>query len=212
MPMKKNLKKSLVILCIIMTILTTILIVNSYAFYVEEAYANNTLKIARWIIKINNQEVTRGTDTSFTLTENDFIVSANSNVKDKRVAPGTNGNFLIVIDPTNTQVSVRFDISIDSTKIQNTNIKLVSVSKDDSDTNSVNIIQTDADIYSGIFSLDDIKQGKLLNLKIKFEWQNIEANNENDTELGMKKGNIINIPIIVHLIQYKGEELVKYEP
>ncbi len=49
------------------------------------------------------------------------------------------------------------------------------------------------------------------NIKIEIEWKDEEENNSEDTKIGIIEDYKLEIPIIVHLSQYLGEEIVAYE-
>ena len=42
-------------------------------------------------------------------------------------------------------------------------------------------------------------------------WNNIEANNEQDSQLGLVYDNKIDIPVTITVTQYLGEEIIEFE-
>lgn len=86
--------------------------------------------------KINGADVLKGTSEEFNMQQ--FVVDENENTKPGKMAPGTTGLFELSIDPTDTQISVRYDISIVLDEITNDKVQLISVEKDSTN----NIVKT----------------------------------------------------------------------
>ena len=56
-------------------------------------------------------------------------------------------------------------------------------------------------VYSRIFTLSEIQNGKVDTIKVTFSWDNDDDNNESDSQLGLSDGNF-NIPINISFSQY----------
>ncbi|MBQ9853986.1 MAG: hypothetical protein IJO57_03015 [Bacilli bacterium] len=159
-------------------------------------------EIGKWNIYINETSVTEETFVVDSIT-----VMNNEKVKDGKIAPGTSGYFDIVIDPTDTDVSIRYDISFDFSLILNSfSIKKIE------EAGGVNLIQTDEFTYTNIIDLKSIKEGTTNTIRVYVDWINNEENNEQDSEVGQTKDNYINIPINISVSQYLGEEIQEYVP
>ena len=203
--MRTNNKIRIMLICLatIMLAVTIYEISLTYAVFHSEITGKVTQTIGKWKIKINNTDVLEGTLEEFTM--NQFVVEQNDNTKPNKMAPGTTGTFEVTIDPTNTQVSVRYDISIDLEEVTNSKVKLVSVEKENNTNNQ--IIKTDQNTFTGIIPLEEINKGNIETIKIKFYWENDEENNEVDSEIGTILNSKIQIPIKIDLSQYLGEEI-----
>ena len=188
---------SVIILCIIIYEITKI-----YALFHSELDSKVEFKKGMWNIKVNNTDITRGTITEF---EIDTInMDENSHVKSGKIAPGMKGNFKISINPQNTSVSVRYDIRLNKEQLTNKNIKLVSVKEKKQ--NNI-LIKTGEDTYTGIISLDDIKNNVTNEIIIEIEWIDDRQNDGEDTKIGIIENSEIKIPMTVYVSQYLGETI-----
>lgn len=202
--MRTNNKIKIMLMCLatIMLAVTIYEISSTYAVFHSEITGKVTQTIGKWKIKINNTDVLEGTSEEFTM--NQFIVEQNNNTKPGKMAPGTTGTFEATIDPTNTQVSVRYDISVDLEEVSNSKVKLVSIEKENT---TSQIVQTSQNIFTGIIPLEEINNGTIETIKIKFYWENDEENNEVDSAIGTILNSKIQIPVKIDLSQYLGEEI-----
>ena len=72
------------------------------------------------------------------------------------------------------------------------------------------MIRTDESTYTGVITLNDIKEKKVNNIRVKITWLNDEENNKADTTMGTIENYKINIPIEVDVTQYLGETIEEY--
>lgn len=108
--------------------------------------------------------------------------------------------------PTETEVSIRYDITFDFTEL-NECFEIDSIIE----TTSGNLIQTDAYTYSNVISVADILDGEINNIRVTVNWNNNEDYNDIDSMLGRDINSKISIPVSVKVSQYLGEELEEYE-
>ena len=73
------------------------------------------------------------------------------------------------------------------------------------------ILKTEENTYTGIITLEEIKQGIQNAIEVAIEWKDDETNNEEDINMGIQAEYKLAIPITVHVSQYLGEEIVAYE-
>ena len=159
-----------------------------------------------WQIKVNNTDISNGVNKEFTVNEID--VQDNEHVKQGNLAPGLTGTFDILIDPEDTDVSIKYDISLNQENLTNKNITIKSITETEE---GATLVRTGENTFTGIISLEKIKQGITNNIKVEIEWKDNDTNNEEDTEIGIQEDYKLEIPIIVHVSQYLGEEIVAYE-
>ena len=103
-------KKNLILISSILLILTCVQIIRSFGVFQSTYSEDNDLNIAKWHINVNDYDLNN--------TENTFYVDSityrnNSGVVTGRFAPGVTGEFLLEIDPTDTEVSFEYHLSID---------------------------------------------------------------------------------------------------
>jgi hypothetical protein len=204
--MKANnkIKVLLMRLTLIMLVITIYVISTTYALFQSQIKGSVVKNVGKWSIKINGADVLKGTSEEFNMQQ--FVVDANENTKPGKMAPGTTGLFELSIDPTDTQISVRYDISIVLDEITNDKVQLISVEKDSTN----NIVKTAENTYTGIIPLEEIEKGAIDLVKIKFCWENDERNNMVDSEIGTIINSKIQIPVKVNITQYLGEEITAF--
>lgn len=197
--------------CYFLSIVLLILIIVKI-FYTFALLESNTTRVVenglgRWTILVNDTDVTETADVEFEI--DNIVYDEGTNVLTGRLAPGIGGHFDIEIDPTNTEVSVRYDITFDSSALEalGTTVKIASVSE----TSGKTIVQTDEYTYTGIINLSEINNNQVDVIRTTISWVNDETKNDYDTEIGMRDNPTIVIPVHVRLIQYTGEQIEEYE-
>lgn len=200
-----NIKKTLIILTLIMLGITLYQIMHTYALFESEISGTLNPSIGRWNIYLNGNDITDGTTQEFTMDTFNIIKSEYTD--ENRIAPGMSGSFEIAVCPQDTQVSIRYDISIDDSNLNGQPIKLVSV-KEKNDNNT--IIRTSENTYTAIIPLEKINPDYNDIIEITFIWENNEDYNEKDTEIGTVYNSKLAIPVTVHAIQYLGEPIDEY--
>lgn len=203
--MKTIIKKILVILAIFMAIFTIYKIANTYALFETKMSGMIKPTIGRWNITVNGTDVTSGTTQEFAMDT--FNIEESQYTKNGKIAPGMKGNFEIAILPQNTQVSIRYDISINDTELAGQQIKLTTV--EETANNNI-IIKTGENTYTGIILLNNMSTDYEEIIKIEFVWENKEEFNEQDTTIGIVYNSNLSLPITVNIKQYLGEEITEY--
>ena len=202
---KKTKKIYLLYICIILILIYCI--IQIYAVFQSEVSGSVNIKNGVWQIKINNTDISRGTDKQFVVDE--IEVQNNEHVKPGNLAPGLSGTFDILIDPTNTDVSIKYDISLNQENLTNKNISIKSIKEANK---GAELVRTGENTFTGIITLDEIKKRITNNIEVEVEWKDNEETNKEDIEIGSKSEDYkLDIPIIVHVSQYLGEEIVAYD-
>lgn len=190
----------LFIFCILLFILIFQL-VKIYAVFHTETIGNVRMQNGAWNIIVNGTDITSGTDVKFVIDT--IKTSENLHVKPGNLAPGLSSNFEIVINPENTDVSVKYDVILSQENFDNSNIKIKSIEQVGA---GDPLIQTGENQYTGIIPLEDIKNGMFHKIKVEIEWIEDEENNTEDINMNTN----LKIPIVVHAIQYLGEEIIPF--
>ena len=182
-------------------ILTFLLLVVTYGVFQSKVVRGTSIKIAAWVVQVNDGIVS-SEEKKFTI--HDIVWNTSSNVLEGKVAPGIDGYFDIVIDPNNTDVSIRYDIEndIDYLKNINTSFEVYKVEE----LNNNDLLLTDKDTYTGLITLDNSVSHTI---RTYVKWQDIEENNESDYITSTENANF-EIPVNVIVSQYTGEEIVEY--
>lgn len=197
----RNMKKIYVCMALFLLVLTIVIILKTYALFESKTSLNVQSDVGKWIILINDTDITSGANTKFSV--NEVVWNPSDNVKSGKLAPGVSGYFDIVIDPTDTDVSVRYDIDFDFSEFENTNIVVSSVEE----VNNKTIVKTGQNKYTGVIPLNEIKDGVTNTIRVNIKWDNNEENNEYDSEIGSTANVVKNIPVTVNVSQYLGETI-----
>lgn len=196
-----NRKIFLILVFSLATLYTVYNIYDTYALLETDEIVSNDIKTAKWNIKINDTLL--GNTTSFVV--DGIKIEENDYTKENKLAPGTSGYFDILIDPTDTDVSIKYAISFDFSNVPE-GIDVLGVSETSGDT----LIKTGENTYTNVLTLNDIKTGIKNNIRVNFSWNNIETNNIEDSKLGLIYNNKIEIPVEIEVLQYLGEEIKEY--
>ena len=204
--MKDNFRVIIWIIVFIMVVSSFIIFADTLALFESNGTGKANMDIGNWVIKISNVDITNGQSENIIIDR--FIYETNQNVASGKIAPGSSAYFDLIVDATECDVSVKYDITFNFEEIDYASNVRFSVSELDGNST----VRTGENTYSGVIGLDTISDEEVVTLRITANWDNIEEYNDNDTVLGIERNNKIGLPVTVKAIQYLGEELVPYEP
>lgn len=201
-------KKVLKILTLIMLILTILKIGDTYAkYYAKAQTATLSQDVGQWVIKVNEMDIYSETGESVEFTINKFNNFSNPDAAPDKISPSSTGYTDIVIDPTGTDVAVRYDIEIELTGVSSLAIEARLEMASGVNT----LVKTGENTYSGIISLADVQAGTTADVRCYINWNNDENKNEEDTLVGTGEQEInISLSANVTVTQYLGEVLTPY--
>ena len=206
-------KKLLTILVLIMLIITFFQIANMYALYKEQLQSDYTNLLGVWAIKVNGVDISSGEENlTFMMTEDNLQYMPSNSVKDGKIAPGRQACFEIIIDPTNTDVSILYTLKIKLSEITEAKMSLVQVEnyfqKDGSTDEVTNeTVYTGTESHTAVIPIGKINEKYINHIKLYFEWSNLEENNESDSTLGATDSAKLSVPLEINLKQYTGETI-----
>lgn len=166
-------------------------------------FGNSNIETSGIKVRLNGVDVASNSqilDSNFFM---DNIIWSSTHTREGKMSPGSSGTFQIELDPSGSEVSIIYEFSfidkaVDSNKLLNFDKIVV---------NDGSVVKTSADTYSGIMSLDDIKNGKKVtfNVDFYFDWvEDIEGITDNEDVYEDL------FEINFQALQYNGEELVPY--
>ena len=121
-------KRKIIFFVALMSLLYCITIMqDTYAKYVSSAVADAELTIARWSILINDQDVVNESNFTDTISP---VFAGSTNIASDVIAPTAQGQFELLLNGTNTDVSFRYTISIDTTDCAVEDLKITSYTID----------------------------------------------------------------------------------
>lgn len=201
-------KKKITVIGIILITVFLFLVTVTYSLFETRKEATVSSSIAKWNVKVNNTMVTKINSQTRTFSLGNISWQSGGHVKPGKAAPGSVGTFEIEIDPTNTDVSFTYELTIDTSGLQNDEFIISNVRE----TNGNEFIRTGENTYVGIARLNNNQNNELYNIAINITWNNNENNNENDYNLGKDADLDINIPVSLNISQYTGtEQFTEYQ-
>lgn len=217
-------KKIRVLIVIAILIMLTLVVKSTYSKYTNLAVANVEENVGNWIIKINDKDVTTvdayGNFGVFEIDDFTWNWSESPHVKEPKVAPGMKGYFDLKIDPTGTDVSIKYTLTIDDSKIAEMLGIAADEAKDRINLKMTGIVENGVEIelprdedgnivITKIKTLEQIKSenesDRIDNLEVEVTWENNEDNNDIDSQIGSVANSTIKLPVKVDVIQWTGE-------
>jgi hypothetical protein len=114
--MKGNKKAIIVIVLLVLLGITTGYVSSAYAKYASEITGNQgTVKVAKWAFSTDNATQSINVNLKNTVVASSLIAN--------RIAPGTEGDFALVLTNANTETGVAFTVAFTATN-KPTNLKL----------------------------------------------------------------------------------------
>lgn len=207
-------KKTWILIGILMLTITICIVAGSYAKYSSSASAHTETPAGAWIVKVNNTDISaENVITNFTISNLSYPNS--QYVAQNKIAPGSNGYFDIVIDPTGCSTAIQYDVTLDTSELSLINsIRLESAALIVNGVEDVTgIVRTGENTYSGIIDLDDVKDETTSTVRFYIRWEDdgTGVNDNTDTAIGLTQNISAEIPVQVVVSQYRGETLEEYE-
>jgi len=205
-------KKIWLLVGIVLLIFTGYEIAISYAKYVSQAQGVAEEGAGAWAITVNDEDIVTG-NTQKTFVIDQLTYLPNQYVADNVMAPASVGFFDITINPSGSSVAIRFDINIDSTGLGiNDAIYIDSAFKIVNGVEVQNsMTKTTADTYTGTMSLSDVNLNQTTTIRVYVKWEETGENDEDDTLIGDLKNVNLDLPIVITVSQYMGEQIVEYQ-
>lgn len=201
-------KKKLLWLCMCIIIVVIIYeIIHIYAVFYSQMSGSVQFANGKWNIYVNGTEISTGVETTFTVDQ--INIDESSHVKAGNLAPGLSGDFEIAINPSDTDVSVRYDITLNKEYMTDENIQITGIVETEENNT---LTRTGENTYTGIIPLQRVKNGETNTIQISIQWVDSASNSTQDLNVGAISNPKLHIPITVHVTQYLGEVITPYVP
>lgn len=187
-------KKILIIISILFCCLTIFQVTKSFGLFESNIEDETDLTIAKWHIVVNDSDLNQ-TDRTFYVDEISYVDREGNAVS--KFAPGVTGNFLIEIDPKDTEVAFEYKMKID---LENQEYEQITVDEVIG-INGTQLTEQDG-TYSRVMTLDEIEAGKKDTIQVIFHWEWNDAYNDSDSKLGQDPDSQFLIPITIGFEQY----------
>lgn len=191
-------KKRLFIIITILSLFSLCIFTKKTYTAYESAVDNEVqVEVADWKIEIDGQDISTATrDISLS-----NIKWQHSHASNTTAAPGSVGIVKVKIDPTTTDVAIKYTISYtDHTIDPDCILTVTHIYMEEEELDKIN-----DNTYSGLITIDQIKEQITRNLVIHVEWINDENNNEIDTQIGLNEKDPNYLRLEFDARQYTGE-------
>lgn len=209
-----------VLISIVAIVLLVLIIRSTYSKYANSAAGSLINRVSNWVIKVNGEDITLANNPAqIVIGPDEFVWNWDdvSHVKKPKVAPGMIGSFYLEIDPAETQVSFEYDISIKNPAVEIPGVGKVEIDMVMNSIEEVNGNRTLTETNDPVTGNRIVKRIKPLTeisstdanvqkdlLKITVEWKDTGDKDLLDTLAGSEAGHVIEMPILIHAIQYTG--------
>ena len=187
----------------------------TYSKYVTGTSGNASVRIARWNLTVNNQDIVNNNNFSSVISP---VFPGNSNISSGVIAPTAEGYFDIVIDGSNTDVSFSYTITTsDNANSAVSDLVLSGYSIDGGERQDVTSTNGQISITNSILYNDVDKN---VSLRVYFMWNDdsdngAEMDNDDDTDATKNTNNraLLNVNVtFVQLANNQNNEPVGDEP
>lgn len=197
-------KKYLMVLAPFFFLISLFFFMEAYSLFESTRVNTSNIDIAKWQVKVNDDMIA-GSSSEFTVDE--IVWDGSAYVKEGKVAPGMTGYFDIIIDPNNTDTSIRYDVIFDFSHLDPTQFTIDNIVE----INNKGIVRTNSTTYSNIITLAEINNNETNTIRVYLTWVDDAINDEKDYNLGKVHDNVVTIPVTVRITQhFSGETLTPY--
>ena len=168
-------KKAVIIIAILVAIVLSFIGGQTYSKYVTEVRGDGTAQIATWDFKVNGQKEEVQTISLGSTYDNSTLVNG-------KIAPGTEGNFQIIVDATGSDVGIDYKIKFSDETTKPANLKFYYQEVE------YNSILELGEALSGTINADDENKSKTFDIKWKWNYETgsnpteIASNDKIDTQ------------------------------
>ena len=168
-------KKAVVIIAILVAIILSFVGGQTYSKYVTEVRGDGTAQIATWDFKVNGQKEEVQTISLGSTYDSSTLVNG-------KIAPGTEGNFQIIVDATGSDVGIDYKIKFTDETTKPANLKFYYQEVE------YNSILELGDALSGTINANDENKSKTFDIKWKWNYETgsnpteIASNDKIDTQ------------------------------
>lgn len=188
---------------IILVILCFVFLGTRATFMSYESLADASVngQAANWKILIDNQDITTIDTKEIAISD---VVWNQDHVREGKIAPGSTGKMNILIDPADTEVAIRCDFTIIDKNVDDTKYLVVNGMSAD----GITFVETKKGVYTGVISLEDIKNGVKPIITLDLEWKSNPLGDVMSDEVLSGKDFM---EIDFQASQYNGEPILSYD-
>lgn len=151
-------KKIILAIAVLLCILLAFIGGQAYAKYITEIKGNGIAEVATWSFKVNDQKEHIQEIKLASTYNNETLVN-------NKIAPGTSGNFNIIVDATGSEVGIKYNIVFSDEANKPTNLKFIY---EDQEYNSIQDLENN---LSGVINANEENKTKTLNIGWKWDYE-----------------------------------------
>lgn len=151
-------KKAITIIAILVAIILSFVGGQTYSKYVTTVRGDGIAEIATWDFKVNGQKEEVQTISLGSTYDSSTLVNG-------KIAPGTEGNFQIIVDATGSDVGIDYNIKFLNETSKPSNLKFYY---QDEEYDSILKL---GDVLSGTINADEENKSKTFDIKWKWDYQ-----------------------------------------
>lgn len=202
----KSLKNITIVFSSFISCILLLYLISTDTFTSYESETSNLIKtpVAMWNIKLDDTVATDVFNKNILLRN---ISLVNPHANPSKIAPGTQGTLKVLIDPTTTQVAIKYNLTFIDHNVDPQHlltVKNVSV-------NDNSLIKTASNTYTGLFTLNEIERLVKKEVTLSVEWINKETNNNADTIIGKEEAEPKWLSLSFNASQYNNEVITEYK-
>jgi len=169
------LQKILILFSFFSLFITIITFKETYGKYVTNVDESANIKIARWRILINGEDVKNNATASTTIVP---VFTGNDNIQDNVIAPHAEGYFDLIIDGKDADVSFNYDVNVtvsDESSVKDLIVTGYSINDEEK------VEGSNGHISNTVLLTDETK---LIKIRVYIKWNDDETTsmtNEDDT-------------------------------
>lgn len=170
-------KKAILIVAILSTIILSFIGGQAFAKYITQIKGEGIAEVATWSFKVNGQKEQVQAINLASTCNNETLVN-------NKIAPGTEGNFNIIVDGTGSDVGIDYVVEFLNETSKPQNLKFYY---EDTEYAQITDLQN---VLSGTINANDENKEKILNIKWKWNYETgsntteIQNNDKIDTQNG----------------------------
>lgn len=198
-----NFKRLIYIVSILLLIIVGLnYIKGTYSQFKTNSSGSGDTQIAKWAVALKDgeAELENRFDVTFVSTTNN-----EGNVASNRLAPGTSGHSILILDLTNTEVSVDYNITVDTRVLEN-QIGSSNITLTMSDGNN-KTIDFGRDVYIPLVNQEKFtSENGIFTFNFYLTWNNdSDSNNLSDTNVALNFEDLT-LPVYVKIKQHSEDD------
>lgn len=175
-------QKILITVLIVLTLFVSFICGQAYAKYITKVRGNGGVEIAKWSFKVNGEQTQMKNINLMQTCKEETLANG-------KIAPGTSGYFDIIIDASEAEVGMEYEVKFENEQNKPTNLIFTY------ENHECNSIKELENILRGQINANDAEKIKSLTIDWKWEYETkdngktIQQNDEIDTQNGLTLSN-----------------------